>query len=32
MKAANQAIRDAVAAGRLTWTEFGLVHGPKRQA
>ncbi|MET0225809.1 MAG: galactosyltransferase-related protein, partial [Dokdonella sp.] len=32
MKAANQAIRDAVAAGRLTWTEFGLVHGPKHQA
>ena len=30
MKAANQAIRDAVAAGRLTWTEFGLVHGPRR--
>ncbi len=29
MKAANQAIRDAVKAGRLTWTEFGLVHGPK---
>ena len=22
----------AVAAGRLTWTEFGLVHGRKRQA
>jgi len=30
MKAANQKIRDAVKAGRLTWTEFGLVHGPRR--
>lgn len=29
MKAANQAIRDAVKAERRTWTEFGLVHGPK---
>jgi len=29
MKAANQKIRDAVKAGGLTWTEYGLVHGPK---
>ncbi|MEN5116540.1 glycosyltransferase family 2 protein [Luteimonas sp. TWI662] len=29
MKAANQKIRDAVKSGRLTWTEYGLVHGPK---
>lgn len=29
MRAANQAIRDAVKAGRHTWTEHGLVHGPR---
>ncbi|WP_101925711.1 MULTISPECIES: glycosyltransferase family 2 protein [Luteimonas] len=30
MKAANQAIRDVVQAERRTWTDYGLVRGPKR--